>query len=121
MSDLYNRIEMLCKGNGINVTVMCKETGASRGSLTDLKSGRKKSLSTETILKISEYFNVTVDYLISGSKENSESVSANMDDNIKFAIFGDTDVDDEVLDDVRRYALIARQMWEQKKKENNKE
>lgn len=121
MSELYNRIEKLCKENGINVTVMCKETGASRGSLTDLKSGRKKSLSTETISKIADYFNVTTDYLISGSKENPVSVSSNIDDSIKFALFGDADVDDEVLDDVRRYALIARQMREEKKRKSNKE
>ena len=44
MSELYNRIESLCKKRNINVTVMCKETGASRGSLTDLKAGRKKEV-----------------------------------------------------------------------------
>ena len=64
MSELYNRIENLCKTKGINVTIMCKDTGVSRGSLTDLKSGRKKSLSTETITKISEYFGVSTDYLL---------------------------------------------------------
>ena len=64
MSELYSRIENLCKSKGINVTIMCKDTGVSRGSLTDLKSGRKKSLSTETITKISEYFGVSTDYLL---------------------------------------------------------
>lgn len=116
MSELYNRIEKLCKENGINITIMCKETGASRGSLTDLKSGRKKSLSTETITKIADYFDVTVDYLISGTKENSESVSK--DDNIKFALWGTSEVDDEVLADVKHYAMIARKMREERKKNN---
>lgn len=66
MSELYNRIESLCKKRNINVTVMCKETGASRGSLTDLKAGRKKKLSTDTLSKIAEYFGVSVDYLLNG-------------------------------------------------------
>ena len=48
MSELYNRIESLCKKRNINVTVMCKETGASRGSLTDLKAGRKKKIKYTT-------------------------------------------------------------------------
>ena len=68
MSELYNRIENLCKKKNINVTIMCKETGASRGSLTDLKSGRKKKLSTDTLSKIAEYFGVSVDYLLNGEE-----------------------------------------------------
>lgn len=68
MSELYNRIESLCKKKNINVTIMCKETGASRGSLTDLKSGRKKKLSTDTLSKIAEYFGVSVDYLLNGEE-----------------------------------------------------
>lgn len=116
MSDLYNRIESLCKDNGINITTMCKETGASRGSLTDLKAGRSVTLSQKALLKIADYFNVTVDYLISGTKENSESVSK--DDNIKFALWGTSDVDDEVLADVKHYAMIARKMREERKKDN---
>lgn len=64
MSDLYNRIEKLCADNGINITTMCKESGASRASLTDLKMGRKQGLSTDTLSKISNYFGVSVDYLL---------------------------------------------------------
>ncbi|MGN1133348.1 MAG: helix-turn-helix domain-containing protein [Oscillospiraceae bacterium] len=64
MSELYNRIEELCKQNKISITAMCKNAGVSRGSLTDLKSGRKKSLSTETISKIADYFSVPMDYLV---------------------------------------------------------
>ena len=38
-----------------------------------------------------------------------------MDDNIKFALWGTADVDDDVLADVKHYAQIARQMREDKK------
>lgn len=69
MSDLYERIDGLCKDRNINITVMCKESGASRGSLSDLKFGRKQNLSVETLSKIASYFDVTVDYLT--GKENS--------------------------------------------------
>ena len=63
--NLYERIEKLCHDRGINITDMCKATGASRGSLGDLKSGKKKVLSAETLLKISNYFGLTVNELIS--------------------------------------------------------
>lgn len=49
MANLYENIEKLCKQRGVNVTTMCKESGASRGSLTDLKNGRKQTLKYETL------------------------------------------------------------------------
>lgn len=71
MANLYENIEKLCKQRGVNVTVMCKESGASRGSLTDLKNGRKQTLKYETLEKIASYFGTSVDTLVSGEqKEN---------------------------------------------------
>jgi transcriptional regulator with XRE-family HTH domain len=69
MSELYKRIEELCNENHVNITTMCKDSGASRASLTDLKKGRKQSLSTETLNKIAKYFSVSVDYLIGNVSE----------------------------------------------------
>jgi transcriptional regulator with XRE-family HTH domain len=71
MANLYENIEKLCKQRGVNVTTMCKESGASRGSLTDLKNGRKQTLKYETLDKIASYFGTSVDTLVSGDqKEN---------------------------------------------------
>lgn len=71
MANLYENIEKLCKQRGENVTTMCKESGASRGSLTDLKNGRKQTLKYETLDKIASYFETSVDALVSGEqKEN---------------------------------------------------
>ena len=64
MSVLYKRIEELCSEHGETITSMCKASGASRASLSDLKVGRKQSLSAETLSKIAAHFNVSVDYLL---------------------------------------------------------
>ena len=64
MADLYTRIENLCKSAGITITKMCAESGASRASLTDLKNGRKKTLSAKTLSAIASYLGVTTDYLL---------------------------------------------------------
>lgn len=69
MSDLYKRIEELCHREGINITTMCRESGASRASLTDLKMGRKQSLSSDTLTKIAAYFRVSVDYLLGRTED----------------------------------------------------
>lgn len=73
MSKLYERIDHLCSERHINITTMCKESGASRGSLTDLKVGRKQSLSVETLRKIADYFNVSTDYLLGKEKTPAET------------------------------------------------
>ena len=73
MSDLYTRIEKLCKERNVNITTMCKDSGASRGSLSDLKFGRKQCLSVDTLTKIASYFDISVDALLGEEKENSPS------------------------------------------------
>lgn len=74
MSELYERIEKLCKDNGTNITQMCKELKISRGSLTDLKTGRSKSLSLSAIAAIAGFFGVPVDSLTASeaSPENMQ-------------------------------------------------
>ena len=64
MYKLYERIEGLCKMEGKSITQMCNECDIARASLTDLKKGRKKTLSAQTLSKIAAYFGVSVDYLL---------------------------------------------------------
>ena len=64
MSNLYKKIEELCKYQGITITTMCKGSGVSRGSLTDLKSDRISTLSTDTMQKIASYFDTSIDFLL---------------------------------------------------------
>lgn len=64
MSDMYKRIESLCKERGVNITQMCKDASVPRGNLTELKMGRTISLSTKTLDKISAYFGVPMEILL---------------------------------------------------------
>ena len=97
MLELYNRIENLCNERGIKITTMCKESGANRASITDLKMGRKQGLSAETLAKIATYFNVSVDYLLGVDTKKAptpEGERKATDEEIKFALFGgDGDID----------------------------
>ena len=64
MATLYETIEEMCRINEIDVTTMCRESGASRGSMTDLKKGRIATLTAETLDKLARYFHVTIDFLL---------------------------------------------------------
>lgn len=74
MSALYYRIEKLCKSNGMTITSMCKESGASRASLSDLKVGRKQGLSTETLSKIARVLGCSVGLLIGEKPEWEDAI-----------------------------------------------
>ncbi len=77
MSELFTRIEALCKSQQITITELCRKSGASRGSLSDLKQGRKQSLSAETLSKIADYFGVSVDYLLGNDQKEKPLVNGN--------------------------------------------
>lgn len=144
MSILYDRIDALCKKLNVSITTMCKDSGASRASLSDLKVGRKQTLSAATLDKIADYFDTTVDYLLgrSDDPENNdrfgleppeywmdvsdggeqEKLTAESserivdDDDIKFALFGDAEIDDELYEEVKAFARFAK---ERKEKRSN--
>lgn len=61
---LYQNIVVLCKGKGISISKLEKETGLGNGTV-----GRweKSSPSVENVKKVADYFDVSVDYLISQS------------------------------------------------------
>ena len=72
MSDLYSNIHALCEKEGIKDGTLCANIGIRRSFLSELKAGRTKSLSAEVLSKIAAYFNVSVDYLLTGEqKENA--------------------------------------------------
>jgi transcriptional regulator with XRE-family HTH domain len=64
MANMYDKVEFLCKKKGTNITAMCRDLDISRSSLTELKSGRTKSLSTESTSKIANFFGVSVEHLL---------------------------------------------------------
>lgn len=98
MTPIYERIEELCKENGINITTLCSACSIPRASLSDYKNGRTKSLSAETLSKIADYFGVSVDYIYGKDTLDRESL-------LKVALFGgETEVTDEMWNEVKRYA-----------------
>ncbi len=104
MPEIYQRIEDLCRKKDINITAMCSACGISRASLSDFKTGRKKSLSADTLSRIADYFGVSVDYLCGKSAAPADEES------LKVALFGgDGAVTDEMWNEVKRYAQYIKE------------
>lgn len=71
MCTLYDRIQTLCKSKGVSGSRMCLDLGLSKSTLSDIKSGRKKGVSTATAQKIASYFGVSVGYLLGEEEQKS--------------------------------------------------
>ena len=68
MSELYNRIENLCKEKGISVTQLCREAKINRSTLTELKKERTKTLSYTVSKKIADYFKIPLNEVYDGEE-----------------------------------------------------
>lgn len=98
----YERFKMLCEEIGKSPTGVGKEVGASNAAVNYWKEGHTPK--HETLAKIADYFNVSINYLV-GESDNRKSGVINGDDIAKVALFGgDSDVTDEMWDEVKRYA-----------------
>lgn len=101
--DLYCE---LCKKKGVTPTRAALEIGLSKSTPTAWK---KQGITPQAaqLQKIADYFGVSVDYLC-GKKETPTESAGVSDDDIKFALFGTTDIDDETFDDVKAYAKFKK-------------
>lgn len=94
MCTLHSRIIELCKERGVSGSRMCLDLGMSKSTLSDLKSGRKKSFTMETAHKIASYLNVSVEYLLGEEEKDAkkeqpteyDGLSKNRKDLIDFAM-----------------------------------
>ena len=105
MDTLYKTIEKLCEGKGIRPGRLCDEVGLSRGLMTDLKMGRKKSVSAQTAQKIATYFQVTVAQLL-----GQEELKPDILDEVDMAFYGEfKELTQEQKETVRDMVRLMRQ------------
>ena len=106
MSNLYDNIQELCARKGIRPGRLCTDLGISRSLMTDLKMGRKKSVSADTAQKLAAYLGVSVSTLL-GQEEASQT---DILDLVDIAFYGDfKELNDEEKEAVRDMVRLMRQ------------
>ena len=105
MGNLYEKIQNLCTQRGIRPGRLCDEVGLSRGLMTDLKMGRKKTVNAETAQKIAGYFGVSVATLL-GQEDSANDIL----DQVDVAFYGDfKELDEEQKAAVRDMVRLMRE------------
>ena len=103
MGNLFTRIQSLCEEKGIRPGRLCDELGLSRGLMTDLKMGRKKTVNAETAQKIAGFFGVSVGYLLG-------QTGSDVLDEVDVAFYGDfKELNDEEKETVRDMVRLMRE------------
>lgn len=62
---MYEIFVELCRINGVTAYKVGKETGIASSTFTDWKNGRSEP-KKDKLQKIADYFNVSIDYLMTG-------------------------------------------------------
>lgn len=115
MDNLFARIQSLCEEKGIRPGRLCDELNLSRSLMTDLKMGRKKSVSAETAQKIAAFFHVSVGYLL--GQEGSENVQtsaaytkSDILEDVDIAFYGDfKELNEDEKETVRDMVRLMRE------------
>lgn len=115
MCTLYDRIQELCKIKGISGSRMCLDLGISKSTLSDIKSGRKKGISTETAKKIASYFGVSVGYLLCAEQKESPAPEQGWTDEEFERAIRDLPKDQLIKLIARMSSILAEEQGEDKK------
>ena len=106
----FNRFRALCEQKNVSVYRACTDIGLNRSAVAKWKSGGKPNGSTAA--KLAAYFDVTTDYLLGQSEDQTpaSSLRAVSDEEIKFALFGgDGEITDAMYDEVKQFAAFIKQ------------
>ena len=116
MGSLYENILSLCQSKGIRPGRLCDELELSRGLMTDLKMGRKKSVNAQTAQKIAAYFGVSVGYLL--NQDGSSMEGQDILDQVDVAFYGDfKELNEDEKETVRDMVRLMRQRRAEKQRD----
>lgn len=105
--DALETIKLLCAKNGTNISNLEKELGYGNGSLS-----KAKKIPSDRILDIAKYFNVSMEYIMTGVKKQWEPTLSDKDereldikvDKLLNAVISDTGLmlDGKIMDEETR-------------------
>lgn len=107
---MNTRFDELLKSKGVSRYQVFKATGVPQSSLSDFLSG-KSTPKYENMKKLADYFGVSVEYLLGNEQKEKPSgrTSEELDEELKFALFGGGDVTDAQFEEVKKFARFLKE------------
>ena len=118
----YARYVDLCSRKNVSPSKVALDCGFNKGSVSVWKKkymlGEDVCPTAEILVKVADYFDVTVDYLLGNEKENP---TADSDEALMFALWGgdNADVTPEMLSKVKEFARFVQEEERRKKNDAN--
>lgn len=81
-SEIYERLQALCRENGTTPTSLCVDVTGSQGNLATWKKG---NIRTDYLLQIANRFDVSIDYLLG----RTDVPEVNRGDSMPLAAYGE--------------------------------
>lgn len=112
-NNFFARYSELCKSTGETPNSVAKIIGASSGSVTAWKNGAEPRYST--VVKIAEYFNVSVDFLLGKEKTSTGTGERDVLEDVDVAFYGDfKELTEDEKETVRDMVRLMRQRKEKR-------
>ena len=117
---MFNSIQYvrdICKQRKLPVSKLERDCGFANGYLNPQKL---QKLPYDRAVVIARYLDLSLDYLLTGEESKDTPADSGgqkiSDAELKFALWGDSEtMDDEDLEDVRRYAAFVRERKKERK------
>lgn len=104
------RLKELRLNKEVSQAVIAEYLGVTKQAYSLYELGKREP-DFETLLKLGEYFDVSIDYLLKGN----ENVIAT-DDDIKFALFdGEKGISDAAYEEVKNFAKYIKEKYKNDK------
>lgn len=103
---MQNRIRELRKAKGMTMKQLGEVLGIAESTVSQYETGKRQP-DNETLLRLGEFFGVTVGYILCAETEKALTRTGERrvtDEDIKFALFGGKPVTDEQFEEVKRFA-----------------
>ncbi len=119
MSNYAERLRQLRVARKLTQRDVANVLGRAESTVRMWELGKNEP-DLDTLKALASFFRVSVSYIVGETEAtklpDAEVTAASIDEDLKFALWGDTEITDEVLDEVRRFARFARASWEEREK-----
>lgn len=101
----------LRENKGLTLEQVAEALGLRNQYISNYELGKRRP-DYDTLAKLADFYGVTVDYLLGREQKKAPTQEGECqisDDDIKFALWGTREIDDDVLDRVRQFAKFAQE------------